>query len=312
MLKKVLPWTGHKSKLIPQLVERLPNKDILNKTKVYIEPFLGSGASLFGLVEHFPNVERIIINDFNILVVNFYLVIKHNVEELLSEYDKMIRKSLSYDIKKEYNEKKEYLNNIKKELNEKKDSITLDKVDELNVRVAALFLTCQKCSFSGNCCINRKNKYVSTMIVNRAKTPLSQQQIQNFRDISKFFNEKNVEIYNSDYKEILTLCNNIKEPTFVYFDPPYRTNKTNQRIDYCDKKFNDNEQEDLINFLIKNASSTKSTQNTYCMLSNEYLGDNFFEKLSDNKLTITNIDVLRNMGSKENRKKQTEVIITNY
>lgn len=312
MLKKVLPWTGTKKKIIPQLVERLPNKDILNKTKVYIEPFFGSGASLFGLIEHFPSVERIIINDFNSLVVNFYLVIKHNVEELLSEYDKMIRKALSYDGEKEYNEKKEYLNNIKKELNKKKDSITLDKIDELNVRVAALFLCCQKCAFSGSCNINKKGKYNSTIIVNRVKAPLSQQQIQDFRDLSKFFNEKNVEIYNSDYKELLKLCDNIKEPTFVYFDPPYRTYKKQQHIDYINKPFNDNDQENLINFLLKNASSTKSTQNTYCMLSNEDLGDGFFEKLSDNKFTIHNIVVLRMMGSKENRKNQSEVIITNY
>ena len=63
--KKVAPfvkWAGGKRQLLPQIEERMPEK-----YNNYIEPFVGGGAVVFGLLP-----ENALINDINEALINAY------------------------------------------------------------------------------------------------------------------------------------------------------------------------------------------------------------------------------------------------
>ncbi len=68
--KPFLKWAGGKTQLIKQIKEQLPSQ-IKNKHFTYIEPFVGSGAVLFWMLDHFSNLEKAIINDINTDLTNY-------------------------------------------------------------------------------------------------------------------------------------------------------------------------------------------------------------------------------------------------
>ena len=63
--KPFIKWVGGKSQLIEQLDAQLPaDFDSLGNV-TYIEPFVGGGAMLFYMLQHYPNINHAIINDIN-------------------------------------------------------------------------------------------------------------------------------------------------------------------------------------------------------------------------------------------------------
>ena len=72
--KPFLKWAGGKTQLITAIENSLP-KEILNKKFTYIEPFVGSGAILFWMLNNFPKLEKAVINDINSDLINAYKTI---------------------------------------------------------------------------------------------------------------------------------------------------------------------------------------------------------------------------------------------
>lgn len=62
--KPFLKWAGGKTQLISQIEESLP-VEIVNREFTYVEPFVGSGAVLFWMINNFPKIEKAVINDIN-------------------------------------------------------------------------------------------------------------------------------------------------------------------------------------------------------------------------------------------------------
>jgi DNA adenine methylase len=62
--KPFLKWAGGKTQLITEIEKSLPF-EITNKKFTYVEPFVGSGAILFWMLENFPKLEKAVINDTN-------------------------------------------------------------------------------------------------------------------------------------------------------------------------------------------------------------------------------------------------------
>ena len=75
-----LKWVGGKRQLMPSIVANLPENI---KDYIYVEPFIGGGALFFNL-----QPKNAIINDFNEELINVYLVIKNNLEELIKDLKK--------------------------------------------------------------------------------------------------------------------------------------------------------------------------------------------------------------------------------
>lgn len=89
MAKPFVKWAGGKGKLLPTLEANLPLDFNKQKEVTYIEPFVGGGAMLFYMLEKYPNIRRIIINDINLGLINCYRTIKDNHKVLISELSQL-------------------------------------------------------------------------------------------------------------------------------------------------------------------------------------------------------------------------------
>jgi DNA adenine methylase len=62
--KPFLKWAGGKTQLLQDIQDALPH-DFHQQNYTFVEPFVGSGAVLFWMLENYPNIRRAIINDIN-------------------------------------------------------------------------------------------------------------------------------------------------------------------------------------------------------------------------------------------------------
>lgn len=109
----VLKWAGGKSQLLPALREHLPPELHQNKIKTFIEPFVGSGAVFFDLVNNFT-FQKIYLFDINPELVILYNSLKDDVETVVKELgryqdlylkrDEDDRKIFFYEIREKYND----------------------------------------------------------------------------------------------------------------------------------------------------------------------------------------------------------------
>jgi DNA adenine methylase Dam len=75
LVAPVVKWVGGKRQILDEITKYVP------KTfSTYYEPFLGGGAVLFEL-----QPKKAVVNDINAELMNIYVVIKENVEELIDE-----------------------------------------------------------------------------------------------------------------------------------------------------------------------------------------------------------------------------------
>tara|TARA_Y100000034_G_C6685041_1_gene301309 strand:- start:12 stop:350 length:339 start_codon:yes stop_codon:yes gene_type:complete len=91
---KFVKWAGGKQQLIDQFIPLFPKK--FNR---YFEPFVGSGAVAFHIIQKYKPKE-VILSDINEELINSFNIIKTDVENLIIKLKKH---------KKEYlKDKKEY------------------------------------------------------------------------------------------------------------------------------------------------------------------------------------------------------------
>lgn len=290
--KPFLKWAGGKTQLIEQIKEQLPN-NIQTEKFTFIEPFIGSGAVLFWMLEHFPNLENAIINDINTELTNSYLTIKNNVQELitiLSKWEIEYHKTAgNQDAKKEYYYEKRTLFNTR---------------NSEQTTQSALFIFLNRTCFNGLYRVNKDNGF--NVPIGSYKKP----QIcntENLLAVSKVL--QRVEILNGDYSETLQYAT---ENTFFYFDPPYKPlNKTSSFNSYAKDEFNDVEQ-----IRLKEFCETLNEQNHQWILSNSDVrgknpDDNFFDDLYAD-FNINRVNARRNINANPSKRGQlTELLINN-
>ena len=297
-MEKVRPfvkWAGGKTQLIGQINQYLPTELTDGKIKTYIEPFVGGGAVLIEILQKY-DVENAIAFDINADLINTYLVVKNNVEELIAELDKKEKKYKSL----ENDKRKEYFYEIRTEYN------SYELQDEvINIKRASEFIFLNKTCFNGLYRVNSNNKF--NVPFNKAKNPTICDSID-LRNLSKLI--KNVNFYCGDYRKAETYRN---KDTFIYFDPPYRPlNTTSGFTSYTKEDFNDDDQRKLGKFYkelsLKGAKLMLSNSNP----KNTNKDDNFFVDLYDG-FKLNEVLANRNINSKGNgRKAISELLITNY
>ena len=287
MAKPFLKWAGGKGQLLDEICSRLPES-----IDTYIEPFVGSGAVMFDILERRPNISHVIINDINSELIKTYLTIRDNCEELIitlkqmqEEYDSLDtegRSALYYQKRDEYN---------------KRGS------DDLST--ASLFIFLNRTCFNGLYRVNSKNqfnvpagKYSHPRICDEA----------NLWAVSKVLSI--VEIHNGDYSDLACFAH---EGSFVYLDPPYKPiSETSTFNSYSADRFDDNEQIRLRDFC-----NLISRQGANFMLSNSdprsvdpY--NDFFDGIYDG-YHIQRVLARRNINAiGSNRGAINELLITNY
>ena len=292
--KPFLKWAGGKGQLLSQLSEHLP-KRISKEPFTYIEPFVGGGAMLFYMLQHFGNIKKAVINDVNEDLILTYRIIKDDVETLIANLDRLEKDYLSitdqhgrsqifYEVRERYNQ---HIG----------DSI--DRASQL------IFLN--KTCFNGLYRVNRRGqfnvpfgKYANPTICN-AKL---------LRADSQILQSAQVEICQGDYVQTMQHLDGL---TFVYLDPPYRPlDATSSFTAYAKGDFNDDDQRALAGFChqLNDAGCYWMESNADCSAKNPE--DTFFEELYKD-YRIERVYASRFINANpEKRGKLTELLIKNY
>ena len=291
--KPFLKWAGGKTQLINDIEKSLPI-GILNKKFTYVEPFVGSGAVLFWMLNNFPKIEKAVINDINADLINVYRVIASKPNELISILQVFQGEYHALESKPE--KKKEYY---------------YQKREQYNIRntekstQAALFIFLNRTCFNGLYRVNKNNGYNVPMGSYRKPTICDEKNILSVSTVLK-----KVEILNGDYEKTL---NKAKQNSFFYFDPPYKPlSETSSFNSYAKDEFNDEEQIRLRNFCSKLEKMGHKWMLSNSDVKGKNINDNFFDDIYD-KYFIARVKAKRSINANpEKRGELSELLITNY
>ena len=210
-----LKWAGGKRRLVTSL-------DKLTPTSVdrYFEPFLGSGAFFFHLVQsrkHF----KAYLSDSNPHLINTYREVRDNVNELI---EILMDHQISYH---ENGEKYYY-------------SVRDNQSNKTNTEAAAKFIFLNKTCYNGLYRVNKignfnvpHGRYFNPKICNKEK----------LIDCSGLLNSEEVKIVCDIYKNSTLKC---KDNDFVYLDPPYfPISRTSNFTDYTKESFGIQQHQEL-------------------------------------------------------------------
>ncbi|MGI6608473.1 MAG: Dam family site-specific DNA-(adenine-N6)-methyltransferase [Erysipelotrichaceae bacterium] len=293
LAKPFLKWVGGKGQLLKEINEYYPF-DSGQITK-YAEPFVGGGAVLFDILNKY-DLKEIYISDINVELINTYLAIRDNVDELIKILLVLQNDYIPLDKeerKKYYLYKRENFNNIKINAN------------DINVEKAALMIFLNKTCFNGLYRVNKKGHFNVPMGL--YKNPLICDKA-NLQIVSKKL--QNINIVCDDYRKSASF---IDEKTFVYIDPPYRPiTNTSDFTAYTKSLFNDDDQIELSKFIdnMHKKGAKIVISNSDPKNSNE--DDNFFDDIYS-AYKIKRVEANRMINSKsEARGKISELLISNF
>ena len=292
-VKPFIKWVGGKSQLIEQLDAQLPADFDSLEDVTYIEPFVGGGAMLFYMLQHYPNINHAIINDINPDLTTCYCTVRDNPKELIASLQDIENTYFSLNTEEA---RKEFFIVVRNRYNEK----NLDPIEN-----TTKFFFLNKTCFNGLYRVNKKGlfnvpfgRYSNPTICN-PETILKDSELL-----------QRVEILNGDFEETFKYA---QGNTLFYFDPPYRPlNDTSSFNNYTKEAFNDNEQIrlkkycDRINdagfkFMLSN-SDGKSVNGE----------DNFFDVLYA-AYQIERVLASRSINSNPNKRGElTEILVRNY
>jgi DNA adenine methylase len=291
--KPFLKWAGGKTQLINDIEKALP-KDISKDKFTYIEPFVGSGAVLFWMLNNFPKLEKAVINDINDDLINTYKTISSRPNELISILD--ILQNEYHGLEGKDEEKKEYYYSKRELYNSRKEEQSGQ---------AALFIFLNRTCFNGLYRVNRKNEYNVPMGSYKRPTICDK---ENILAVSNAMQK--VEILSGDFEQTLNYTN---EKSLFYFDPPYKPlSETSSFNSYAKDEFNDQEQIRLRDFCNK----LDILNHTWILSNSDVKGkdvnDNFFDDLYSD-FNIQRVDARRSINANpEKRGSLKELLINNY
>lgn len=271
-------WVGGKRQIADIILDEFPS-EIEN----YYEPFVGGGAMLFRVLQEYPNLDRVFINDSNSDVVWAYSYVRDTIDKLIEALK---------EIEKEYNSSDDKQGFYYKRRTEFNELIREDKHDLCRT---VLFLFLNKTCFNGMYRVNRHGNFNTPY--NYAKEVKFD--YENLRVCSNLLQK--VTITYGDYSTALP-----KENALVYLDPPYRPLNGGGEIGYTVNGFNDEEQVRLRDNIDKIKYTCK------VVLSNSDTKDGFFDELYKD-YNIQRIQARRNINRDGNgRGKIDELLVKNF
>jgi DNA adenine methylase len=209
MNEKLTPfvkWAGGKKQLLAQLIARMPEY-----SGTYYEPFIGGGAMLLAL-----QPQRAVMNDVNVQLLNIYIQLKQNAENVIAEVEKLDTVVCN----------REYYLSVRKQYNQKISDNILDP------ECAALMIWLNKHCFNGLYRVNSKGLF-NVPYNNKTKGPSID--AHNLRRMGQYLNDADVEIRHGDFE---AACHDVKAGDFVYFDSPYiPVSATSNFTDYTKNGF---------------------------------------------------------------------------
>lgn len=291
--KPFLKWAGGKGQLLKEIEQYYPFAKDTAITK-YAEPFVGGGAVLFDVLNKHA-VDEVYISDINAELINTYITIRDNSDELISRLKAMESDYLAKDAdarKKTYLEARARFNALKR------DGIR-------DTEAASLMIFLNRTCFNGLYRVNKAGDYNVPM--GAYKNPQICNE-DNLLNVSKKL--QNANIVCGDYKDSASF---IDDKTFVYFDPPYRPlTKTANFTSYTEQLFDDNKQLELANFVqdLDNKGALIVISNSDPKNTDE--NDNFFDDAYA-KQNIKRVSATRMINrNSDKRGKINELLISNF
>ncbi len=290
--KPFLKWAGGKTQLIPEIHKNLPHE--FSKITTYIEPFVGSGAILFWILEKFPSIQRAVINDINPDLTSAYKTIAEHPKlliELLLEMEQTY-----HALENEPELKKEYFYAKRQIYNQR----AVDAVEQ-----TALLLFLNKSCFNGLFRVNSKGAFNVPQGSYKKPTICDK---ENLWAVSSLLQK--VEILDGDYRHTLEHAD---AHSFFYFDPPYKPlNKTSSFNSYAKSVFGDKEQLGLKKFCQEIDLKGHKFMLSNSDVKNHDAADDFFDELYTD-FNIQRVKAKRSINSKGNsRGELNELLIRNY
>ena len=286
--KPFLQWTGGKTQLLNQLKDYLPQ---ISKQSAftYVEPFVGGGAMLFLILNTFPNIGKVIINDKNEDLINTYRIIANYPEELVSLLEEFHNEFFA--MKENDQLRKRYYLNQREIYNSRlSDEITQ----------AGLFIFLNRTCFYGIYRVNSKNQFNTSINLSRMYSICNKEVILM---VSKVLQK--VKILCEDFEQTITYAN---ENSFYFLDPPYKpVSKTSNFNSYTQNGFDENDQ-----IRVRDFCDELHVKGSKWILCNSEINDCFFDKLYS-EYHITRLNVTRNLNQRAMKQRQIkDLMIRNF
>lgn len=290
--KPFLKWAGGKGQLLNTFDNMFPDQLINGEIETYMEPFVGGGALLFHVLQNY-NVKKAYINDINKELINCYRCIQANVDEVITQLEKLENEYLNC------NDRNQYFYKVRNKYNE----IILN--GHYDFEKCADFIFLNKTCFNGLYRVNKDGKF--NVPHGKYKNPMICDK-DNLKLCADMLNK--VEINFASYEQVLNKADN---KTFVYFDPPYRPLiENNSFVSYDKIGFDDNDQIEL-------ANNYKMLDKKGCILmlsnsdpKNTNINDNFFDDLYKD-FKIERVYAKRMINCQASKRGDiTEIVVMNY
>ncbi len=304
-VKPFLKWVGGKTQILDKVLHKFPRK--INN---YYEPFLGGGSVLLGLLEKMNKNEieisgTINVSDINQQLINIYINIQKNPEELILKTEELVNeynscKNLNGDssINSSYRNpknkeealtsKESYYYWIRNLFNQSKN------ID--SILTSSMFIFLNKTCFRG---LYREGPNGFNVPFGNYKNP-SIIDKNNILNIHKLV--KDVNFRCCSFLEALSIVN---KDDFIYLDPPYVPENPTSFVSYNEEGFYLEKHIELfetIHKLIKNGANILMSNSDVNMIKEEFENDNF---------SIQRIECKRAINSKNPESTTCEVLIQN-
>ncbi|MBR1532938.1 MAG: DNA adenine methylase [Ruminococcus sp.] len=294
-LKPILKWAGGKTQLLDDIIHAYP-VGFGETIKRYAEPFVGGGAVLLDILSKY-SLDAVYISDVNAELINMYMVVRDQIDELITILSGYQTEYLSLDRegrKNYYYNKRDDFNNL----------IATGK-SKSGVKSAALFIFLNRTCFNGLYRAN-KNGFFNVPKGDQESPIICNE--DNLRAVSAALAK--VQIVCGDYTKSKSF---IDANTLVYLDPPYRPLKGRDSfISYTENEFDDSCQRELAGFI-----EEIDAKGAYIILSNSDPknvdpDDDFFDDLYAD-YDVKRINAKRKINrNADHRGYITELLIKNY
>lgn len=242
--KKKFKWLV-KNETEIKSIEDLITEVVMNKNiNYFIEPFAGGISTAVKLcpVLYKNGVKNIIVNNVNQTIVNTYIYIKDNLEEIFNAYweeenrfNQLIKIHSNLSEEKILEQLKFYYNLKRKEYNE--------NMYEVSIHQSALFLFLVNRSLNLVYSVNSKEEYVAPFS-NKIHIFEKESRYKTFLGYSILFNKFNVIFEKMNPFNFINKYKIHHKEAIFYFDPDYSDNI----IELLDKKTIKSEQMSFIQF----------------------------------------------------------------
>ena len=291
--KPFLKWAGGKRQLLQQFNTLYP-QDLRNGSiNNYYEPFLGSGAVFFDIMQRFP-VKKAFLFDVNADLVLTYTIIQQQVAALTDQLLTIEKKYLALQSQARL----DYFYEQRSKFN--RQSPAGGRKPAAAITRAAQLIFLNRTCYNGLFRVNSKGAF-NTPVGDYKRPSICDP--ANLAAVSALLSKASIQ--QADFKQALK---RVKPGSFVYLDPPYRPlSRTAYFTAYSHSQFADKEQQVLAGLFHR-----LDTKGALLMLSNSDTKDGFFDALYKG-FSIKRVPAKRMINTNvTGRGLVNEIVITNY